>query len=400
MQSCPKNVHTGPLTGDSKRSSHIPSSIAKDSLPLPPVALALPLEAVSATGPPSPARGSAGMPPPPSPAGATYQPTTPAPKQELESPPEKQQRRKPRIGKTMVRNNIAANFPENTMLLMCHQPQGAPIGTDTIHHPNGICVKRELESPPKENLRSPEVVKEEEQEKREEQFEPVLKTEQPEYLEPFKKTVAEVVKVRNMKRKLSITKDLDKPPEVVPLVLKKPKLEPVQLVQAPQLRNNGSYKDLIKKDVPCFKINNGKRKLILNTEQQKLSPSKNESTKRVKTTKSLTTAKHNSKAEQLDLPTIVNNSKVNDSVERTIDCVATTTVGKSSSKKGANTAKSKKKLVAALQKTKKKTGSNLSAIVVKIPKRQPQAPKWSNGWKWEGEPYEAKVFLNVSLHKT
>lgn len=400
MQSCPKNVHTGPLTGDSKRSSHIPSSITKDSLPLPPVALALPLEPVSATGPPSPARGSAGMPPPPSPAGATYQPTTPAPKQELESPPEKQQRRKPRIGKTMVRNNIAANFPENTMLLMCHQPQGVPIGTDAIHHPTGICVKRELESPPDEHLRSPELVKEEEEEKRQEQLEPVLKTERPEYPEPFKKTVAEVVKVRNMKRKLSITKDLDKPPEVV---LKKPKLEPVQLVQAPQLRNNGSYKDLIKKDVPCFKINNGKRKLILNTEKRKLCPTKNESTKRVKTTKSLTTAKHNSKAEQLDLPTIVNNSKLSrkHSVERTIECVATTTVRKPCSKKGANTAKSKKKLVAALQKkTKKKTIANLSAIVVKIPKRQPQVPKWSNGWKWEGEPYEAKVFLNVSLHKT
>ncbi|KAJ9598117.1 hypothetical protein L9F63_026779, partial [Diploptera punctata] len=51
MQSCPKNVHTGPLTGD--------------------VALALPLEPPGALGPPSPARGSAGMPPPPSPATAS-----------------------------------------------------------------------------------------------------------------------------------------------------------------------------------------------------------------------------------------------------------------------------------------------------------------------------------------
>lgn len=24
-------------------------------------------------------------------------------------------------------------------------------------------------------------------------------------------------------------------------------------------------------------------------------------------------------------------------------------------------------------------------------------PKWSNGWAWEGAPYKAKIFLNVSL---
>lgn len=66
MQSCPKNVHTGPLTGASKGSlkNH-------QTTPLPPVALALPLEPPGALGPPSPARGSAGMPPPPSPALAT-----------------------------------------------------------------------------------------------------------------------------------------------------------------------------------------------------------------------------------------------------------------------------------------------------------------------------------------
>ncbi|XP_067011951.2 platelet binding protein GspB [Anabrus simplex] len=69
MQSCPKNVLTGPLTGDGKGphtkqpQQHVP--------PLPPVALALPLEPPGAMGPPSPARGSAGMPPPPSPASAS-----------------------------------------------------------------------------------------------------------------------------------------------------------------------------------------------------------------------------------------------------------------------------------------------------------------------------------------
>lgn len=132
MQSCPKNVHTGPLTGDGKRPNM--TVIAKESsgLPLPPVALALPQEPASVNGPPSPARGSAGMPPPPSPAGATYQPVS-TPKQEETNPsptteqkpdvPEKV-RKKARVGKNMVRNTIASNFTyrqtENTLLLMCH----------------------------------------------------------------------------------------------------------------------------------------------------------------------------------------------------------------------------------------------------------------------------------------
>ncbi|XP_044730941.1 uncharacterized protein LOC123293980 isoform X2 [Chrysoperla carnea] len=149
MQSCPKNVHTGPLTGDGKRSNM--TVIAKEStgMPLPPVALALPLEPASVVGPPSPARGSAGMPPPPSPAGATYQPVS-TPKQEdtnnnCPTPENKptvtnKTRRKARVGKDMVRNTIASNFTyrqtENTMLLMCHS-------TDST-------VKREALSPENE----------------------------------------------------------------------------------------------------------------------------------------------------------------------------------------------------------------------------------------------------------
>lgn len=28
--------------------------------------------------------------------------------------------------------------------------------------------------------------------------------------------------------------------------------------------------------------------------------------------------------------------------------------------------------------------------------RRSLIPKWSNGWAWEGAPYKAKIFLNVS----
>ncbi|KAI5699371.1 hypothetical protein M8J76_005796 [Diaphorina citri] len=64
MQSCPKNVHIGPLTVNGKGFS----KPAQSQAPLPPVMLALSLELSGNLGPPSPARGSTGMPPPPSPA--------------------------------------------------------------------------------------------------------------------------------------------------------------------------------------------------------------------------------------------------------------------------------------------------------------------------------------------
>ncbi|XP_050542854.1 proline-rich protein 36-like [Daktulosphaira vitifoliae] len=60
MQTCPnpKNVHTGPLTGAvSKGPKHHSTTVVT----LPPVALALPQEPPRALGPPSPARGSAGV---------------------------------------------------------------------------------------------------------------------------------------------------------------------------------------------------------------------------------------------------------------------------------------------------------------------------------------------------
>ncbi|VVC29176.1 Hypothetical protein CINCED_3A017086 [Cinara cedri] len=63
MQTCPnpKNVHTGPLTGAVSKGPKHHSTVVT----LPPVALALPQEPPRAHGPPSPARGSAGVPGPP-----------------------------------------------------------------------------------------------------------------------------------------------------------------------------------------------------------------------------------------------------------------------------------------------------------------------------------------------
>ncbi|KAF5302252.1 hypothetical protein FQA39_LY10291 [Lamprigera yunnana] len=498
MQSCPKNVHTGPLIGDSKRSGHI-SSIAKNSLPLPPVALALPLEPVSATGPPSPARGSAGMPPPPSPAGATYQPPPPAPKQEVESldckPNEK--KRKARVGKNMVRNNIAAHFPENTMLLMCHQPlQQRICVTD---------VKRELESPEetkicpilKSVVERPEIVlcadvveeipKKKESNvfqllKVEKHIEPSLTvgveadekfdklTEEEEEHLPCQKTVAENVKVKNMKRKLSVTKDLEKV-DTDTISSKKARIE--------KLKVNGSYKDLIKKHVPSIKIDNGKRKLNVEgvrrivtknsrlqlkklSAKRKLSPcTEKSSSKRVKLSKPLIASNlHNSKqnlklskgkcfneiefsenkepsqktTKKLQVnsknsindkklaPAILDNLFSKNNVDRTIECVinrysessrnthAKTEVFKLQEKgkklrvnvvsiRSTNcTNKSKtiiaKKIGASKRKSKRRSIEVPIQVIQKLPKKLLVLPKWSNGWAWKGDPYQAKVFLN------
>lgn len=67
-------------------------------------------------------------------------------------------------------------------------------------------------------------------------------------LPPVVSTVAENVKVKNMKRKLSSSKEREQEPETLPSTKKKQKL--------------GSYKCLIKKDTNVVKIHNGKRKLI------------------------------------------------------------------------------------------------------------------------------------------
>ncbi|XP_018329966.1 uncharacterized protein LOC108740226 [Agrilus planipennis] len=508
MQSCPKNVHAGPLTGDSKRSVHM--SIAKDSLPLPPVALALPLEPVNATDPPSPARGSAGMPPPPSPAGATYQPPPPAPKQESIGTTEykpAEKCRKARIGKSMVRSNIAANFPENTMLLMCQAPQ---------QNANIANVKREIESPEQKkeekldevessdlkhiannvesvilseetlitttetqnnfemNVRSTEVDVKEEEKSDKESDDNVIEEEskrqevKDEELLPCVKTVAENVKMKNMKRKLSMSKEVEKGEAPIVLPSKKPKIDKVKA--------NGSYKDLIKKNVPCVKINNGKRKLITDStspklvttksskKKRKLALSKDDSVvKRTKLSKPLTSnnqlvnpktlrkegkyvmtcflselnentepgskvAKKNSKCSVTTkklAPVVLDNLFAKNSVDRTIECVVSNcwengsrtikksdanskstskskfikaetepvTIKSTNVKPSSDQCKQKVQKVNSRKKVKCKEEPPLPLAITK-PRKSALLPRWSNGWTWAGEPFQAKVFLN------
>lgn len=443
MQSCPKNGLTGPLTGEGKRSNI--SSIAKESVPLPPVAsLALPLEPASATGPPSPARGSAGMPPPPSPAGATYQ-SGATPK--IETSDEKPVK-KARIGKAMVRNNIAAAAAAaatNTMLLMCHPPVDnvkreveSPKETTTIEEEQKkvippietvvpscetttvVCKQCEVNQEPPPQLKTEENDLEVVQKKKENQ----IAAEN----EPCVATVAENVKVKNMKRKVESLKE---PGTTTYPPSKRLKVEKAKTV-------NGSYKNLIKKNTSCFKINNGKRKLAVKEssvkarsktkraqqQKRKLSPVKEETTqKRLKSqTKPLAASNlHNSKQntkeckEKITLETELvenkepvkktkkttvvdrtyNNSVVADDASvRTYKCKGK--VAKKNSTKSVKTAKVDS--VVTKRKYSKKNNNNVVVPQpVTKPRRSLQCPRWSNGWMWEGEPYEAKVFINVSF---
>ncbi|ENN78496.1 hypothetical protein YQE_05039, partial [Dendroctonus ponderosae] len=444
LNTCPKNGHTGPLTGESKR-----SNISKDSKPLPPVALALPLEPVSATGPPSPARGSAGMPsggmpPPPSPAGANYQePPVPTPKQESRSPETPQckvEKRKARVGKANVRNNM-----QSTMLLMCNPAQNY--------------VKREIESPKDkelhtsgegQNVPNVDLASEEnskvtttasttcsdeanqaenhsdsiesqahckheeasnasrEADKNSELKEsPVPPPPKEEPLPPCIATVAENVKVKNMKRKQSQSK------EPVP-----------EAVNPPPAKKNkiSSYKDFIRKYSGCFKISNGKKNVvstasrvqrpkikIKSSTKKKINASKEQTNnrrirarksaiKRVSQSPKKSASKKKPSASAKTAPKILDNLIAKNTIDRVIDDVITKSVRTQSDTQQLEAKNVGNKTVRGGTNRRKSTSRRKSETTVaelRAPRRLSTLPKWSNGWMWEGESYQSKVFMNV-----
>ncbi|XP_060530509.1 uncharacterized protein LOC132704505 [Cylas formicarius] len=503
MQSCPKNVLTGPLTGESKR-----SNISKDSMPLPPVALALPLEPASATGPPSPARGSAGMPPPPSPAGATYQPPPPIAKQEshlIERQPDcnGEKKRKARVGKAMVRNNM-----QNTMLLMCNPTQNyvkreieSPKDKEELHKkeeclpadsakilPETFTEKSCLEDGCtilKNEIRDDKVFEDQPskhtvldlklmEKESVEQKHDVLSIAQPlppkedKPLPPCVATVAENVKVKNMKRKQLMANDIQTSENAHPPPAKKKKI--------------GSYKDFIRKHTSCFKINNGKKKLISKSSgksrmpkirlkapiKRKQSNVRGQKTKRMKLSVSspvetklfkkdnhvqadkkekfrkIISSKSTRGSPKL-AENVLDNLISKNNINKTIEDVIRTVVGDVPVKKKEvakiveckNNVKDKNvnKMVADKNGGKilenknhikfgntfenknskqvkpecRKTSSSsrrksssgvykkdtiVAEMVPKAPRRSLHLPRWSNGWRWEGDPYEANVFMN------
>lgn len=290
-------------------------------------------------------------------------------------------------------------------------------------------------------------------------------------LEPCVKTVAENVKVKNMKRKPSITNNTIKEEPSA----KKPKLE------------KGSYKDLIKKSYTAVQINNGKKKLLSRNlvqklskirlkkpqTKRKLSPTKEVDAKKMKPSKPFAVSNHQSKVSSKEAKTftdadlienkeptqkkgkksnltpmkskknaavVLDNLLARNSVDRTIESVISDNSGNARTKNGASNGavlrtlsekcggqkiktevrketvngkknsngngkcvvvKSKssecKKAGAAKRKTKSKSIEVAVQVVPKVPRRSLPLPKWSNGWEWKGEPFDGRVFLNVSF---
>lgn len=393
-----------------------------------------------------------------------------------------------------MRNNIAQaqnNANQNTMLLMCHPVQS----TNYISN-----VKREVESPKEatkdtknecvshnvqvqqktvecNGLSCKECGSEKSEERLEENYQ--LKTEKDlcetispkevsEENQPCQKTVAETVKVKNMKRKMA---EIKHEPEGEYSPRKKLKLDKVKTV------NNGSYKDLIKKSANYIKINNGKRKLNIDATKStrakfttvckklKKSPKRKLNClkddvlhKRLKTSKALVASSlHNSKQNTKDVnkktctmldsgeenakkitkksklhcknativkklaPVLLDNLLAKNNIDRTIDSVIesglrttkdsavktpekcvnckTPSVKKMSLK--SRQVKSKvecnKGYCPGKRKMRKSGDSGVPQVITGVPRRSLQCPRWSNGWTFEGDAFEARVFLNVSI---
>ncbi|XP_050300445.1 titin isoform X2 [Anthonomus grandis grandis] len=432
LNSCPKNGHTGPLTGDTtgKRStgtsagtphsySHLHShhqhqQINKDAKPLPPVALALPLEPVTSTGPPSPARGSAGMP-----SGGGVPPPTPSPKREDRGAAYAVgEKRKARVGKANVRS---------TMLLMCNPVQEQQLVKREIESP--LYKEQESEERKKYEVLTPPLIKppdkppeplpkipeacttttiddlpdppsqspittknplenvtiREEPSDTIEAASAIAQTEQviveeenpapPPPLPPCVATVAENVKVKNMKRKQSQCKEDAPPPP--------PK----------KSKKMSSYKDFIRKHTKgCFKISNNKKKLVSNNGTNKQKNAQQTNNRRMKQQKVGKKQKQKmSSSKILDSLISKNNiDKVIDEVVNKGTKVVSNTVKKTNSKMNNR----RKSLGSRRGSRSVGSGEEKLEVTVKGKGSGAVVPKWSNGWMWEGEPYEGKVFIN------
>lgn len=256
-------------------------------------------------------------------------------------------------------------------------------------------------------------------------------------LPPCIATVAENVKVKNMKRKQSLTK------EPVPDII----------VPPPTKKKKSSYKDFIRKHTSCFKISNGKRKLVSKTSsgqqlpkiklktptKKKLNVSKEQTNnRRIKTNKipltenngsthkqsskkntgTSTTKKDHFKKKSKSNTVIKSAAKLLDNLiaKNNVDKVIEEVIHKSmrtvsnissdrdqckekeDKKMGAKISKlvksECKKIGASRRKSSTKCKNDVIELAPKIPRKLAQIPRWSNGWTWEGESYEGRVFLN------
>lgn len=82
----------------------------------------------------------------------------------------------------------------------------------------------------------------------------------------------------------------------------------------------------------------------------------------------------------------LNNNNNHIVVDNNYGKVQRATAAKKTKSRGAKFSNKKKHRVRQLQEIED----------IEIPRKSTAAPRWSNGWHWEGEPFKGKVFLNVS----
>ncbi|XP_014242401.2 titin-like [Cimex lectularius] len=428
MQSCPKNVHTGPLTGASKGSSQNIQAQTQQGgqgnqqnnvicldqqqlnsqeaipAPLPPVALALPLEPSGANlGPPSPARGSAGMPPPASPALSSTARNPPSwsppsghpvpikeeditPKELPTPPPEQtivdipvtenflQRRMRPMKRKASIEHEIVMD-PMMPMAQVLEQPmmKKRRAASPVLIHELMPQIKRPLntikckEEIPivNDNMRVTDSIIEDV--KPPILDPPLLDLKLVQECKSEKKTIpqekpAVEKKTPILEKPNEIKTHLDSKPNVEPKVQHQEKLveekipsqEKIQekkQTEKPQLTKKPERKPSVEKKVLTDKKNNSIPNKVEKKCKKKVSPKISIAQKPDTGIKQL--------AKKETQPTKIKHCK--------------------SDKKKAN-----KKTCLAV---KKEVSTEYPLI-----RGQPTL-KWSNGWSWEGEPFKAKVFL-------
>lgn len=83
----------------------------------------------------------------------------------------------------------------------------------------------------------------------------------------------------------------------------------------------------------------------------------------------------------------INNNNNNIVVDNNYGKIQRTTTTKKTKSRGAKFSNKKKHRVRQLQEIED----------IEIPRKSTAAPRWSNGWHWEGDPFKGKVFLNVCM---
>uniref|UniRef100_A0A1B6D7Y1 BAH domain-containing protein n=1 Tax=Clastoptera arizonana TaxID=38151 RepID=A0A1B6D7Y1_9HEMI len=407
IQSCPKNVHTGPLTGASKGSlkNH-------QATPLPPVALALPLEPTGALGPPSPARGSAGMPPPPSPALGTAR--NPNVGQWGDSPPSvkasvdnKSETGLLAISKMLSESVLVAdedmNCLENTIVAM-NIPKTENVKvevedmsylTETFDVKNNRkrrktikCiqdVKKQYQELPctvetaeikvqpdvQERLSLPV-------EKNEKTVSPIENSESPvEKQVPLSDNRATVAVKRTKKRKLQESAT----PESLPKVEKCAKKTKVQACKKKSAKKD---KEVTEENIePAAEITvskvNNRRKSSKAVERRKSTSSVHEESVVTEDDKKLETTKKK--------PARVKKGQSKSKVETAVKKQTNKERRNSKSYRGSN------KNANSSTKTDDVELEEEDAVSLSGPRKTHLTPKWSNGWSWEGQPFKAMVFI-------